>query len=121
MAAPSTEDDIAVSSVVDVVRSKRPEGTVLDQFETIHQRVAQAAKGSAPPAGRGNVLLAYKRPAAWGLATAAAIVGLAVWLRPEPLVDEKGKVLPVKLALVATVCAAAIAGLDVLGGRAQKT
>jgi len=151
------DDDIAISTVADLVRrshpssqpgepgvsaaaagageaaaamgSSPPGSTVVERFESLHQRVASAASSasSAPVQGARR----WIRPAVWALAACVLVIALAVWLRPERLLAEEarakddgdGAERPLSWLRVAGAGAAAgvvVGGLDLLGSIKQQ-
>lgn len=130
------EEDIAISSVADMVRSSRaaaatssnptPE-SVTERFESMHQKVASAA--AAPIRGTPSAQLteSLRRAGMWAAAGCVVVVALAVWLRPEVLVDEEaaaasakaGEPVPLSWWRVAAAGAAAgamVGALDLVSG-----
>lgn len=98
-------EDIAIASVAAAVKeeegaskqdasssaAKEPAGLV-ERFETMHQRVA-AGKAAGPSGARSGGLFGGSRqdlifPAAWGSAAGGAVLGLALYFRPRPLLLE---------------------------------
>jgi hypothetical protein len=137
------DDDIAISSVVDLVgRDVRASagggegdaaatgqgspGLVVERFESLHQRVASAASGSAPPQP-GALRARLRRAGLWAAAATAVVAGLAAWLRPERVMAErKGEeggreeLSWFKVAGVGLAAGLVVGGLDLLGTMKQQ-
>lgn len=87
----STEDDEGANG-----------GLLVDRFESLHQRVANAAKGGGGPASssssssssRGSSLFASRPwlvPLLWGCVSGGAVLGLGIYFRPKAWVAQPGE------------------------------
>jgi hypothetical protein len=154
------EQDIAVASVADTVLRTRARGEeagggaagaasaaagplessapLVERFESLHQRVAQAAEqvarggGGPDPRGPSGPLLSWarlRRPALWALAGAICVGALAVWMRPALVTtgsgggangeqddDEERHPSVLKVVAVAAGAGVLVGGADLVGG-----